>query len=100
MWFEDYTEKEYRSVKYIMFKTTPIEVEDKIKAFLDKHKSKVDMENISIITEGSKAVIIDHWVNMKKFVTETDILFKDNFFISFMKREGHKNKMFRVRYII
>lgn len=81
-WYECYEKKEYKGISYNMYDVTPKKAEEKIIAFIDKIGYSVREEgNISILTEGSKAVLIDIWV-YRNFVTNDDFVYYEDSKIS------------------
>ena len=94
-WYELYEDKTYKGVAYKMYEVTPQEAETKIKEFIDSVGYDLPNYDISVITEGSKAVIIDLWV-FGGFISERDVYSK--VFIISRKKNNKGEYAYRIRH--
>lgn len=97
-WYEKYTNKTYKGVRYTIYGCTPTEAEDKAKRFIDSlYDGDIPKLNISIIFEGSKTVIVDTWI-YHSCVCEFDIK-HDRYLITRQKDQNGKYG-YRIRYVL
>lgn len=91
-WYENFEVRTYKGVEYIMYKTTPLEAEQKIKDFLDSIRIQNYLK-VDVVTEGSECVLLDLWLS-HNYVDENDLKPCTKFIIN---RHQYKNNKYAYR---